>query len=81
MNDEISKSELEMGPQPVAAVMEQYSLKTHDVVAASTDQVTHKMVKKACSGRRLSVNVQIKIMNAVNKATGQEYKRGDLFNY
>jgi hypothetical protein len=50
-------------------------------VAASTQQITHKMVARACKGRRLTPNVQIKIRNALNAATEGCYALGDLFNY
>ncbi len=74
-------TERDLGPQPIAGVMEKHSLKSHDVVAASTEQVTHKMVSRACKGRRLSRNVQLKVLRAVNAAAEQSYGLGDLFTY
>lgn len=73
--------ERELGEQPIARVMKLYGLKPHDLVANSTEQLTHKMVSRAVSGRRLTPNVQHKILNAVNKATGKEHGLSDLFNY
>lgn len=78
MIDEIKR---DMGEQPIVAVLAKHGLKSHDIVAASTEQITHKMVSRACKGRRLSVRVQCKIRNAVNGAAGAEYKNGELFNY
>ena len=71
----------EYGPQAIAALMEKHSLKAHDLVAASTEQITHKMVTRACKGRKLSRRVQLKIRNALNAATEQSYKLTDLFSY
>ena len=58
-----------------------YGLKAHDLVASSTEQITHKMTSRALKGRRLTPNVQSKILNALNKATGKQYRLKDLFNY
>ena len=73
--------ERNMGVQPVAAIVAQLGLKPHDLVAASTEQITHKMVSRACKGRRLTFNVQSKILNALNRASGKSFAMKDLFNY
>lgn len=70
-----------MGEQPIARVMQELGLKPHDLVAASTEQITHKMVARACKGRRLTPNVQSKILNALNSASGRTFSMGDLFTY
>jgi hypothetical protein len=77
----MTEIERNLGEQPVAAIMDQHGLSAHDLVAASTEQITHKMVNRACKGRRLTVNVQVKICNALNKASGGSYRKDDLFNY
>ncbi len=51
------------------------------MVAASTEQLTHKMLSKACRGRFLSVKIRLKILRAVNKLTGDSHRLADLFNY
>ena len=71
----------DLGPQPIAEVMAGLGLKPHDLVTASSEQLTHKMVARACKGRRLTPNVQSKILRAVNAATGKGYAVSDLFNY
>lgn len=71
----------DLGPQPIAMIMEKRKLKPHDLVAASTEQLTHKMVGRACKGRRLSRRVQLKVRNALNAATEQNYSLKDLFTY
>jgi hypothetical protein len=78
MNDE---SERNLGEQPLARIMAERGLKAHDLVAVSTDHLTHKMVARACKGRRLTPNVQTKIRDALNKATEGAYSFTDLFTY
>jgi hypothetical protein len=71
----------DFGPQPIAGIMEKRKLKPHDLVAASTEQLTHKMVGRACKGRRLSGRVQLKVRNALNKVMEANYSLKDLFTY
>jgi hypothetical protein len=78
---DLAGGQYDYGPQPIAAIMEKRKLKPTDLVAASTEQITHKMVSRACKGRKLSRRVQLKIMRALNTATEQEYKLKDLFTY
>ena len=73
--------ERNLGEQPIAALLVRHGLKAQDLVVASGEQITHKMVARACKGRRLTVNVQGKLLRALNKATGQPFAMGDLFNY
>ncbi len=40
-----------------------------DSYDTGTEQITHKMVSRACKGRRLTSNTKTKIRNAINKAT------------
>ena len=58
-----------------------HDLLVHDVVAASTEQITHKMVTRGCKGRRLTPKVKGKILRALQAAAGQEFEIGQLFNY
>ena len=74
-------TERNLGEQPIAAIMLEKKLRPHDIVAASTEQITHKMINRACRGRRLTRNVQHKILRALNKLTGTGYALSDLFNY
>jgi len=71
----------DLGVQPIAAILTLHGLKPHDLVAASTEQITHKMVARACKGRRLTPNVQQKLLRALSKASGRDYARGDAFTY
>ncbi|MBM4103673.1 MAG: hypothetical protein FJ263_06410 [Planctomycetes bacterium] len=78
---DLAGGQYDYGPQPIAAIMEQRKLRPTALVAASTEQITHKMVSRACKGRKLSRRVQLKIMRALNTVTQQEYKLKDLFTY
>ena len=73
--------ERNLGEQPIAAIMLDLGLKAHDLVAASTEQITHKMVSRACKGRRLTPKVQTKVHNALNRCAKREYSLTDLFTY
>lgn len=76
-----NKIERDLGKQPIADIMLEFELKANDLVSNSVEQITHKMVSRAVKGRRLKPNIQKKILNALNKATGKQYKISDLFNY
>lgn len=71
----------EYGIQPLDAIMNASKLSNHDLVAASEDQISHKMVKKGREGRRLSRNVQLKILKTLNAAQKQEFTFKEVFNY
>ena len=71
----------DLGEQPIAKIMALHELSAHDLVVNSTEQITHKMVSRALKGRRLTPNVQSKILDAINKASGKRYGLKDLFNY
>ena len=71
----------DLGEQPIAKIMVLHGLNAHDLVANSTRQITYKMVARAVKGRRLTPNVKCKLLSALNKAAGKEYRPQDLFNY
>ncbi len=73
--------ERNLGVQPLARLMGEHALKPHDLVCVSTRQLTHKMVSRACKGRRLTPRAQAKVLEAFNAATQKGYELGDLFNY
>lgn len=90
-DDDYDPDQMEYGPQPLDGLLEQWGLNNHEIVAASTEQVTHKMVAKGRKGRRLSRNIQLKLLRALNtavapkqKAAGEEvraYELTEVFNY
>jgi hypothetical protein len=71
----------DFGPQPIEELLKKHGLTHHDLVAASTEQITHKMVSRACKGRKLSRRVQLKLVGALNNATEEQYVLKDLFTY
>ena len=79
----MSSDELErdLGEQPLARLMTERGLKPSDLVSASTEQLTHKMVKRAAKGRRLTANTMDKVLRAWNAAAAVEAARTDLFDY
>lgn len=81
MNEEIERN---LGEQPIAAILQQHSLSHHDLVVASEGHCNHKMVTRACKGRRLTPNTQKIVLDALNAAVAQEdtsYTLSDLFTY
>ena len=70
-----------LGEQPLASLLSDLGLKSHDLVAVSSDQITHKMVARGCKGRRLTKNVQGKLLRALNGASQRAFILSDLFNY
>ena len=78
MNNAIER---DLGPQPLGELLARHELGPRDLVAASTEQITYKMVKRGIRGRRLTPNVMVKIRNALNRATGKQYTIADLFTY
>ena len=73
--------ERNLGEQPLTAFLEAHELSRHDVVAASPEPMTHKMVARACKGRRLTHNARHKVLRAVCAATQKQVALSDLFNY
>ena len=78
MSDELERN---LGPQPIAEILERHGLSAHDLVVASEVPMTHKMVARAVKGRRLTRNTQTIVCNALNRAAGATYMLADLFNY
>ena len=78
MNNQIERN---FGEQPIALIMVDHGVSVRDIVAISTEQLTHKMVSRARKGRRLTPKVQYKIRNALNKSTGKKYAMEELFTY
>ncbi len=72
----------EFGPQPLDALLTARGLDNHALVAASPEHLTHKQVARARKGRRLTRNMQAKILDAWRRASGEkEATLAQLFNY
>ena len=78
MSDDLERN---LGPQPLVQLMETHGLAAHDLVQASPSQLTHKMVARACKGRRLTKNTKAKVRIALQAAAGEEFAMDALFNY
>jgi hypothetical protein len=73
--------ERNLGEQPIAKLLLELGLSPHDLVAASTEQLTHKMVTRALKGRRLTPNTAAKVRSALNTAAKREFALAELFDY
>ncbi len=80
--------EMEKGVQPLDAVMTRLNVTNQNIVERSTEQLTFKVVAKGRKGRRITLNAQMKILNALNAWNalfGPEPEKPfvlkDLFNY
>jgi hypothetical protein len=76
-----SESNRNLGPQPLASLMQERGLSPNDLVRASEDQLTHKAVSRAMNGRWLTPNMQDKVRRALERATGGTWSLSDLFSY
>ena len=84
--------ERDLGTQPLDAMMTAWGMGNNEVVAVSTEQLTHKQLQRARNGRRLSLKMMQKVNRAFNvtiwfklsdeqKETYFEYMHKHLFNY
>ncbi|MFA7255671.1 MAG: hypothetical protein WC133_06205 [Candidatus Omnitrophota bacterium] len=72
----------DLGVQPLDALMTKHGLTNHALVAASTEQLSHKVVQKARKGRRLTPRAKNKILEALHQALPEhKFAHRDLFNY
>jgi hypothetical protein len=70
------------GPQQLDEIMTRFDISNSDIVNASTEQLTHKMVQKGRKGRRLTPHIKQKIANALNACQKEQvFTIRDLFNY
>ncbi|MCF7848999.1 MAG: hypothetical protein K9M45_09130 [Kiritimatiellales bacterium] len=76
-------SDMDVGVQPLDAIMTEKEIKNHDLVAATKPGfINHKQVQKARKGRRLTIHMQEKVLEALNTVSAPEsYEFKDLFNY
>ncbi len=68
--------------QPLDSLMNQLNLSNAELVKASTEQLSFKMVQKGRKGARLSPRIQDKILRALlTVKPGLKTRRRDLFRY
>ena len=76
------KKEMELGVQPLDEIMTKVNLSNHDLVSASAEQLSHKVVQKGRKGRRLTLNSQTKILSALQKLKPEaKLTLKKVFNY
>ncbi len=69
-------------PQPLDLLMTKLGLTNANLVDASTEQLSFKMVQKGRKGKRLTPNIQEKILNALMKLKPDlKIRRRELFHY
>jgi len=73
--------ERNLGPQPIGELLERHQLTAADLVRASQEQLTFKMVARAVKGRRLTPNTMGKVLSALNRAAASSYTASELFTY
>lgn len=74
---------MDVGVQPLDEIMTTKEIKNHDLVAAADPGfINHKQVQKARKGRRLTTNMQDKVLEALNAYVAPEsYEFKQVFNY
>ena len=79
----MSDIEMDVGVQPLDAIMTEKGIKNTDLVkVAPPGFITHKQIQKGRKGRRLSMHLQDKVLDALNAFVAPEsYEFKDLFNY
>ncbi len=75
--------EMNVGVQPLDAIMTEKEIKNTDLVkVAPPGFITHKQIQKGRKGRRLSMHLQDKVLDTLNAFVAPEsYEFKDLFNY
>ena len=75
--------EMNVGTQPLDAVMTGKGIKNNDLVAiAPAGFINHKQIQKGRKGRRLTMHMQQKILDTLNIYSAPEsYEWADLFTY
>ncbi len=81
MGSDEMNDERDLGEQPLARLMAEHALKAADLVGASKEQITHKMVTRAVKGRRLTANTMGKVHRAWRAAASSDLPETALFNY
>lgn len=79
--NELHNLQRNFGEQPIAKLMQENGLTAHDLVSASSTQLTFKLVQKACKGRKLTPHSRNKLINVMQKVLDRPVKKSDLFTY
>ncbi len=79
----MSDIEMNVGVQLLDAIMTEKEIKNTDLVKVSPPGfITHKQIQKGRKGRRLSMHMQDKVLDALNAFVApKSYEFKELFNY
>jgi len=77
----MAENQNELGLQPLDGILNKLNLSNKSLVDASEEQLSFKVLQKGRKGRKLTRNAQFKILKALNKTSGKEFKLKDLFTY
>ena len=80
------------GSQPLDGLMARWNITNHELVEVSEEQLTHKQVQRAKSGRKLTLKMMMKVARALNLAIWSkldapkkerfvQYLHKDIFSY
>ena len=76
------KIDRELGPQPLDGLMTRLEVSNADLARASTEQLSFKAIQKARKGRRLTLHLQKKVLNAFSALRPERaWTLQDFFNY
>jgi len=85
---EDQEHELNLGVQPLDAVMAELAVTNHELVEKCGEGLTHKAMNRARKGRRMTARMKLRITQTLNallkkREAGleKEYRVRDLFNY
>lgn len=84
MTEPLNKSipeERNLGSQPIAELLDRLHLSPHDLVAASPNQITHKLIQRAIKGRWQTRHSRRLVLQALQAASGRTFVLTELFNY
>lgn len=77
----MSDLERDLGLQPLDAFLESWGLSSHEIVEVSPEQLTHKQVQRARSGRRLTLKMKMKLARSLNFAIWGRLKDDERENF
>jgi hypothetical protein len=64
---------------PLETILTERHLSNDDLVSASTEQLTFKQVQKARAGKKITANIEGKIVRALNACGQANYRQRELF--
>ena len=90
--DSPSPSDRDHGPQPLDNLLSRWGLTNAQLVAAASEQLTHKQVQRARKGRQLTLRMMMKLARNLNEVIAENlpeekrkeftpYVHRDLFTY